>query len=104
MPDHLPDDPAALKQLIAQMQSKVAHLEEQNALLRQRLFGRKSEQAADSTTPHSLFSTKPKASSNRLPRRSMKKFLRQLSVAANASRYQLIYPVSKSSTNCLSTN
>ncbi len=51
MPDHLPDDATVLKQLIAQMQSKVAHLEEQNALLRQRLFGRKSEQTVDPATP-----------------------------------------------------
>ena len=51
MPDTLPDDPAVLKQLIAQMQSKVVHLEEQNALLRQRLFGRKSEQTTDPATP-----------------------------------------------------
>lgn len=51
LPDQLPDDPAALKQLLAYMQSKVAVLEEENALLRQRLFGRKSEQSADSTTP-----------------------------------------------------
>ena len=28
MPDNLPDDLAALKQLLAQMQSKVVHLEE----------------------------------------------------------------------------
>jgi hypothetical protein len=50
MPDNLPDDLAALKQLLAQMQSKVVHLEEENALLRQRLFGRKSEQSVDSAT------------------------------------------------------
>jgi transposase len=51
MPDNLPDDLAALKQLLAQMQSKVVLLEEENALLRQRLFGRKSEQTADPATP-----------------------------------------------------
>jgi transposase len=51
MPDNLPDDPAALKQLLAQMQSKVVLLEEENALLRQRLFGRKSEQTVDPMTP-----------------------------------------------------
>ena len=50
-PDNFPDDPAALKQLLAQMQSKVVLLEEENALLRQRLFGRKSEQTADPATP-----------------------------------------------------
>jgi transposase len=51
MPDNLPDDLTALKQLVAQMQSKVVHLEEENALLRQRLFGRKSEQTIDPATP-----------------------------------------------------
>ncbi|TBN43371.1 IS66 family transposase [Pseudomonas sp. BGI-2] len=51
MPDNLPDDLTALKQLLAQMQSKVVLLEEENALLRQRLFGRKSEQTADLATP-----------------------------------------------------
>jgi transposase len=54
MPDNLPDDLAALKQLLAQMQSKVVLLEEENALLRQRLFGRKSEQTADPATPQLL--------------------------------------------------
>ena len=50
-PDNLSDDLTALMQLLAQMQSKVVHLEEENALLRQRLFGRKSEQAVDPATP-----------------------------------------------------
>ncbi|MDR6918993.1 transposase [Pseudomonas sp. 3296] len=54
MPDNLPDDLAALKQLFAQMQSKVVLLEEENALLRQRLFGRKLEQTADPATPQLL--------------------------------------------------
>ncbi len=54
MSDNLPDDLAALKQLLAQMQSKVVLLEEENALLRQRLFGRKSEQSADPATPQLL--------------------------------------------------
>jgi transposase len=47
-----------LKQLLAQMlseresgKSKIVHLEEENALLRQRLFGRKSEQTVDPTSP-----------------------------------------------------
>lgn len=51
VPDTLPDDLALLRRLLCESQSKVAYLEEQNALLRQRLFGRKSEQSADSTTP-----------------------------------------------------
>jgi transposase len=51
MPSTLPEDPTALKQLLAQLQSKVVHLEEENALLRPRLFGRKSEQTVDPLTP-----------------------------------------------------
>jgi len=51
MPDALPNDLNALKQLLAQMQSKVALLEEENALLRHRLFGRKSEQSTDADSP-----------------------------------------------------
>lgn len=51
MPENLPDDPQLLKQLLAKTQSRVGVLEEENALLRQRLFGRKSEQSADPATP-----------------------------------------------------
>ncbi len=50
MPKDLPDDPVLLKQLLEQMLSerksdkgKIAHPEEEKALLRQCLFGRKSE-------------------------------------------------------------
>ena len=58
MPDTLPDDPVLLKQLLERMISgrasdkgKIVHLEEEVALLRQRLFGRKTEQTNDSSTP-----------------------------------------------------
>ena len=58
MPKDLPDDPVLLKQLLEQMLSeresdkgKIVQLEEENALLHQRLFGRKSEQTSDPTTP-----------------------------------------------------
>ena len=51
MPDNLPDDLQLLKQMLGKMQSRVGFLEEENALLRQRLFGRKSEQTADPATP-----------------------------------------------------
>ncbi len=50
MPENLPDDPVLLKQMLGQMlderqldKGKIVRLEEQNALLLQRLFGRKSE-------------------------------------------------------------
>ncbi|WP_122544012.1 IS66 family transposase [Pseudomonas viridiflava] len=58
MPKDLPDDPSLLKQLLEQMlfereksKGRIVHLEEENALLRQRLFGLKSEQTADPATP-----------------------------------------------------
>jgi len=51
VPDNRPDDPQLLKQMLAKMQSRVGFLKEENALLRQRLFGRKSEQTADLATP-----------------------------------------------------
>ena len=58
VPETLPDDPVLLKQLLAQMvsarqldQGKIIQLQEQNALLIQRLFGRKSEQTVDPDSP-----------------------------------------------------
>lgn len=51
MPEDLPNDPELLKQMLAKMQSRVGVLEEQVALLRQRLFARKSEQTVDPATP-----------------------------------------------------
>ncbi|MFZ3202724.1 MAG: transposase, partial [Pseudomonas sp.] len=58
MPETLPDDPVLLKQLLAQMvsarefdQGKIIQLQEQNALLIQRLYGRKSEQSVDPDSP-----------------------------------------------------
>jgi transposase len=62
MPETLPDDPAALKQLLAEVLSsaqelakdkdgQIERLREQNALLIQRLFGRKSEQSNDPDSP-----------------------------------------------------
>ncbi|UFQ99329.1 IS66 family transposase [Pseudomonas wenzhouensis] len=62
MPETLPNDPAALKQLLAGVLSsaqelakdkdgQIERLREQNALLIQRLFGRKSEQSSDPDSP-----------------------------------------------------
>lgn len=47
LPENLPNDPVLLKQMLDERQldkGKIVRLEEQNALLLQRLFGRKSEQ------------------------------------------------------------
>jgi transposase len=58
VPDTLPDDPAALKQLLTQVLlerqsdlSKIVQLQEQVALLRLRLFAPKSERSADPDSP-----------------------------------------------------
>jgi len=62
MPETFPDDPILLKQLLlsasAQMSEKdgqIERLREQNALLLQRLFGRKSEQSSDPNSPLEMF-------------------------------------------------
>ena len=69
VPETLPDDPAALKQLLLEAQArhvevqarhakvvqvqqgKISQLQEQVALLRDRLFGRRSEQSSDPDSP-----------------------------------------------------
>ena len=69
VPETLPDDPVLLKQLLLSLHEQVSakdkemlvkdgqieHLREQNALLLQRLFGRKSEQSADPDSPQLEF-------------------------------------------------
>ncbi len=84
VPETLPDDPVLLKQLLLSLHEQVSakdkemrakdgqieHLREQNALLIQRLFGRKSEQTVDPDSPQleifneaeSLTESKPEAS------------------------------------------
>jgi transposase len=58
MPDDLPDDPVLLKQMLVRMFSerqvdkdRIVDLKEQIKLMRDRLFGRKSEQSVDAETP-----------------------------------------------------
>ncbi len=62
LPDTLPDDPTVLKHLLAEVvlsaqkltaaqAGQISQLQEQVALLRQRLFGRKSEQTVDPQSP-----------------------------------------------------
>ena len=104
MPDNHPDDPAALKQLLAQMQSKVALLEEENALLRQRLFGRKSEQTVDPMTPQLPLFNEAEVSPRQCPLMLRKKLSPRPNAVANASLYPLTCHESKSSTNSPNTN
>lgn len=75
MPDHLPDDPELLKQMLLEAfellgrqqeidqahQSQIVDLKEQIKLLRDRLFGRKSEQTADPQTPQLALFNEPES-------------------------------------------
>ncbi len=68
MPDNLPDDPLLLMQMIVQMLSErqvdkgqIVDLKEQIKLLRQRLFGRKSEQTVDPQTPQLALFNEPES-------------------------------------------
>jgi len=68
MPEDLPDDPVLLKQLLAQMLNErevdkehISDLKEQIKLLRDRLFGRKSEQSVDPITPQLALFNEPES-------------------------------------------
>lgn len=111
MPENLPDDPVLLKQLLEQMinerasdKGKIVHLEEEVALLRQRLFGRKTEQTGDAATPQLPLFDEAECLAEPLDELTTKKSLRQPNAVASASRCQLICRVSKLSTNCPSMN
>jgi hypothetical protein len=117
LPDDLPDDPVLLKQLLLEAlsrqeevaqayQTHIVDLKEQIKLLRDRLFGRKSEQTVEPNTPQLALFNEPESEPMPLvddpdeeavaptPRRAV----------ASASRYRPICRVSKSSTNCPNTN
>ncbi|MCP1464397.1 hypothetical protein J3D60_002222 [Pseudomonas sp. S3E17] len=106
MPENLPDDPELLKQLLAKVQSRVGFLEEENALLRQRLFGRKSEQTADPTTPQLALFNEAESVVEPIDEASEEEVVAptQPNGAASASRCPLISLASKSSMNCPHTN
>lgn len=111
VPDNLPDDPAALKLLLAQLlaertvdKGQIVDLKEQVKLLRDRLFNRKSEQTVESTRPNWRCSMNPKVSGYLPLMMPTKKLLRQASSAANASYCRLTCHALKSFMTCPSTN
>ncbi len=66
VPDDLPDEPAALKQMLAQLlaertvdKGQIVDLQEQIKLLRDRLFNRKSEQTVEPNTPQLALFNEP---------------------------------------------
>lgn len=107
MPQDLPDDPVLLKQLLEQMLSeresdkgKIVHLEEENALLRQRLFGRKSEQTADPTTPQMALFNEAESVAESVDETVEEEVVAPTKHGANASLCPPIFRASKSFTNC----
>ncbi|AQL37947.1 IS66 family transposase [Pseudomonas syringae] len=68
MPEDLPDDPVLLKQLLAQLmiertadKGHIVDLKEQIKLLRDRIFGRKSEQTVEPNTPQLALFNEPES-------------------------------------------
>lgn len=72
LPDNLPDDPVLLKQLLLEAlsrqeesaqayQTRIVDLKEQIKLLRDRLFGRKSEQTIDPNMPQFALFNEPES-------------------------------------------
>ncbi len=68
MPEDLPDDPVLLKQLLAQLliertadKGHIVDLKEQIKLLRDRLFGRKSEQTVEPNAPQLALFNEPES-------------------------------------------
>ncbi|TES78168.1 DUF2303 family protein [Pseudomonas syringae pv. tomato] len=71
MPDDLPDDPVLLKQMLLEAQdakeayaTHIVDLKEQIKLLRDRIFGRKSEQTVEPNTPQLALFNEPKSTPN----------------------------------------
>lgn len=110
VPDDLPDDPAALKQLLAKLlaertvdKGQIVDLKEQVKLLRDRLFASPSKPSSP-THPNWRCLTNLKASGY-LPLMMPKKtWLRRPSRVANANLCRLTYHVLKSFMTCPSTN
>ena len=86
VPENLPDDLQLLKQMLAKMQSRVGFLEEENALLRQRLFGRKSEETADAATPQLALFNEAESIAEPLRTTLKRRWLHLPSGVADASR------------------
>ena len=72
MPEDLPDDPVLLKQMLLEAlsrqqvtaeayQTHIVDLKEQIKLLRDRLFGRKSEQTVEPNTPQLALFNEPES-------------------------------------------
>ncbi len=111
MPEDLPDDPVLLKQLLAQLliertadKGHIVDLKEQIKLLRDRLFGRKSEQTVEPNAPQLALFNEPESEPMLPSATPTKRSLHRSNALVNANPCRLIFPASKSSTNCPSTN
>ncbi|SDR69928.1 MULTISPECIES: IS66 family transposase [Pseudomonadaceae] len=89
LPDILPNDPDQLKHLLMQMQSRVSQLQEENTLLRQRLFGRKSEQSADPSSPQLGMFNEAESLANETPAEDDEETVAPVSVKKRGKRKPL---------------
>lgn len=111
VPDNLPDDPAALKLLLAQLlaertvdKGQIVDLKEQVKLLRDRLFNRKSEQTVESNTPQLALFNEPESQWVPTADDADEEVVAPASSAANASHCRLTCHALKSFMTCPSTN
>ena len=116
MPEILPDDPVLLKQMLNKMlvqmlserqlyKGQIVDLKEQVKLLRDRLFGRKSEQTVESDTPQlALFNEAESVAVLEEGIVENEEVVAPTRAVANANRCPPTCHASKSSTNCPNTN
>lgn len=79
---------------------KIDHLEEEVALLRQRLFGRKTEQTGDVATPQLLLFGEAESMADPLDATGDEEVVAPTKRRSNASRCRLVCRVSKLCMNC----
>ena len=112
MSDTFPDDPVLLKQMLVQMLSErqlykgqIVDLKEQVKLLRDRLFGRKSEQTVESDTPQlALFNEAESLAVLEAGIVENEEVVAPTNVGANANYCLPTCRALKSFTNCPNTN
>lgn len=90
--------------MLAKMQSRVGFLEEENALLRQRLVGRKSEQAVDPATPQLALFNEAESVVEPIDEAAEEEAVAPTQRRGKRKVLRPISPASKSSTNCPNMN
>lgn len=115
LPDDLPDDPVLLKHMLLEAlnrqeevaqayQAHIVDLKGQIKLLRDHLFGRKSEQTAQPNTPQLALFNEPESEPMPLIGDAEEEVVSRCRAEENVRYCRLSCRVSRSSTNCPSMN